>query len=584
MRANLLKIMAILALAFMAMNAPALVNEYSFGSSVGTYTEITGGSILGSNINDDESFNAIPLGFTFTFNGIQHTQISIQTDAFLAFGPTVLNSTLAISSATGTNNIVSALNRDLMSRPDGELSYLLTGTAPNRVFVVQWKNYRRIVSTAVNDVFNFQIQLHENGNQVVFAYGAFTLITVTTAQTVQVGLRGDSNADFNNRSTTTNWAATTAGTAANASCTINATVFPANGLIFTFAPVQSGPPLPAQSPVPANNAGNVSIGTNLSWVNGGGVPTGYKVYLGTNNPPTNIVNGTPQTGTVYDHPVNLSYSTQYYWQIVPYNQDGDAIGCPVWSFSTLADPTITIYPYNQSYDTVTPPGLPAGWSVLNLNADAYTWESIADPNANTPPNAMRIRFNPTLAMNDWLISPPMQFVAGALYRIRFYYRASSASFTERLALYLGSEPTAAAMSTQLFINDGITNTAYQLVEIDLPISANSISYLGFKGFSAPGMEYLFLDSFSIQEIGPSFVIDPVSHAIGNVNIGESANQVFTITNPGGGNLMINNITISGSPMMSLSNLPALPVSLNHAASTSFTVLFTPTIAGEHNAS
>lgn len=564
-------------------NAHATVSEYAFSSSMGTYTEFTGGTVLGSSANDDESFNAIPLGFPFIYNGVQQSVISVQTDGFLAFGPTVLNSTLAISSATGTNNIASALNRDIMSRADGELSYLLTGTAPNRVFVVQWKNYRRILTTAVNDIFNFQIQLHENSNSVVFAYGAFTLITLTTAQTVQVGLRGDSNADFNNRTTTTNWAATIAGTAANASCTINASVFPPNGLVFSFSPAVAGPPLPAQIVAPANNSTGVTVSTNLSWANGGGQPSGYRVYLGTDNPPTDLVNGTIQTGTVYDHPVNLSYSTQYFWQIIPFNNDGDAVGCPVWSFTTMQDPTVSIFPYLQGFDSVTPPALPPGWAVLNLNSDIYTWASIADPSANSAPNAMRIRYNDAMAMNDWLISPPFMFTAGGLYRIEFFYRAGSADFSEKLALYLGSEPLAASLTTELFINTNITNTVYQSVVIMLPASQTGVNYLGFKGFSAQSMYHLYIDSFSVQEIPPALQINPTAYDFGNVNIGDNSSHSFTLANTGGANVVISSITVSGSPMYSLTGVPVLPLSLGIGGTGTFSAVFAPTTAGPQTA-
>lgn len=313
MRVNLKQMVLLAVLMVLAFSASALVSEYSFTGSTGTYTEISGGTVLGTVANDDESFNAIDLGFTFNYNGVDYTQVSVQADAFIAFGAEVANSTLAISSATGTNNVVAALNRDIKARDNGELSYLLSGTAPSRVFTVQWKNYRRIPTSCANDVFNFQIQVQENGNKIVFAYGAFTAVDATTAQTVQVGLRGDSNADFNNRTTTTDWAATTAGTANNASCRISSTVYPPDGLIFTFSPAQQGtPPNPAQNPVPANNATNVAIGTNLTWITGGGTVDGYKVFFGTDNPPTNLVNGTVQTGTVYNHPTDLTYSTTYY--------------------------------------------------------------------------------------------------------------------------------------------------------------------------------------------------------------------------------------------------------------------------------
>jgi hypothetical protein len=97
MRISINKLVLLLIFVVAAMGAWAAVNEYSFSSAVQTYAEITGGTVLGSTINDDESFNAIPLGFTFTYNGVAYTEISIQTDAFLAFGSEVSNSTLAIA-------------------------------------------------------------------------------------------------------------------------------------------------------------------------------------------------------------------------------------------------------------------------------------------------------------------------------------------------------------------------------------------------------------------------------------------------------------------------------------------------------
>jgi hypothetical protein len=515
MRISINKLVLLLIFVVAAMGAWAAVNEYSFSSAVQTYAEITGGTVLGSTINDDESFNAIPLGFTFTYNGVAYTEISIQTDAFLAFGSEVSNSTLAISSSTGTNNIVSALNRDLMSRDNGELSYLLTGTAPNRVFTVQWKNYRRVPTTAVNDILNFQIQLHESGNQVKFSYGTITVINLTTARTVQVGLRGDSNADFNNRTTETDWTATIAGTANNANCRLTDTVYPPLGLMFTFSPAQQGnPPLPAQSPVPVNNAVNVAIGANLSWAPGGGTVTGYKVYFGTNNPPTNLVNGTVQTGTVYDHPTDLVYNTPYYWQVVPYNTDGDALDCPVWQFTTLADPTVTTYPYTQNFDDPIPPALPLGWTTINANADDYVWETNAT-NPQSAPNSARIRYNANMAMDDWLISPPLHLTADMFYSINFFYRAHSATYPEKLSVYWGTSPTAAALTNLLWQNANITNTTYEEAEALISATTTGTVYIGFHGHSATNMFYLYMDTITINEF--SETIDPPTNLTATVD-------------------------------------------------------------------
>jgi len=89
---------------------------------------------------------------------------------------------------------------------------------------------------------------------------------------------------------------------------------------------------------PLNGAADISITTNLQWSTVGDA-TGYTLYFGTNNPPTNLVNGTNLGNvTTYDPAGDLSYSTTYYWKIVPYNANGSAQGCAVWSFTTEANP------------------------------------------------------------------------------------------------------------------------------------------------------------------------------------------------------------------------------------------------------
>ncbi|MDZ4122015.1 MAG: SdrD B-like domain-containing protein, partial [Candidatus Cloacimonadaceae bacterium] len=222
----------------------AAVSEYSFSSTSGTYGEISGGTIHGSISNlDNESFMDIPLGFLFLYDGSSYSSVSINANGFLAMGPTISSSFIAISSSTGTNNIIAAMNRDLVGRDTGQLMSITTGTAPNRVFVVQWKNYRRIQTLAANDVFNFQIRLYENTNQIDVVYGDIVAATVSTAQTVQVGLRGVSNSDYSNRMTVDphSWSNTTQGTTSSSTCRVSATSFPDSGLTFSWQPTATNP-------------------------------------------------------------------------------------------------------------------------------------------------------------------------------------------------------------------------------------------------------------------------------------------------------------------------------------------------------
>jgi hypothetical protein len=131
---------------------------------------------------------------------------------------------------------------------------------------------------------------------------------------------------------------------------------------------------------PAHGAVNVSATTALRWTTGGGSPSGYKLFFGTDNPPTNLINGT-NLGNVltYDPPGNLNFLTTYYWKVVPTNMNGDALGCTIWSFTTGADTRSNIsspdgggYLYSASHSTISPrpnyewhPSGPTGSSVAD---------------------------------------------------------------------------------------------------------------------------------------------------------------------------------------------------------------------------
>jgi hypothetical protein len=108
-----------------------------------------------------------------------------------------------------------------------------TGTAGSRVHTIQWKNFRRFGGTDTLENTNFQIKLYEATGNMEVVYGSWT--GAISNRTCQVGLRGATNTDFNNRTTTTNWAATTAGGTNAASCTWNSTVFPASGQTYRWS-------------------------------------------------------------------------------------------------------------------------------------------------------------------------------------------------------------------------------------------------------------------------------------------------------------------------------------------------------------
>ncbi len=112
--------------------------------------------------------------------------------------------------------------------------------------------------------------------------------------------------------------------------------------------------------------------------------TSYDFYFGTDNPPTNIENGTNLSGTSYS--LVLSSGTTYYYKVVPRNNAGAATSCTVRSFSTATQTMITSFPWSEDFETFTGIGTGNDWS--DGTDDDFNWSvnSGSTPSVNTGPD------------------------------------------------------------------------------------------------------------------------------------------------------------------------------------------------------
>jgi hypothetical protein len=172
---------------------------------------------------------------------------------------------------------------------------------------------------------------------------------------------------------------------------------------------------PVASPmIPTIAATSIEINTNLKWQHNGGQPDYYKVYLGTNNPPTNVVNGDIITINTFDYSGYLKYGTTYYWTIIPHNSFGDATNCPVWNFMTRDDPIIYSFPWTENFDGTFPN---TNW--IKLHGE------LVDPVVVTPAGDqwrqddwLNVTSTDKAAvhelyssMNGWLVTPPLNITS-----------------------------------------------------------------------------------------------------------------------------------------------------------------------------
>lgn len=89
---------------------------------------------------------------------------------------------------------------------------------------------------------------------------------------------------------------------------------------------------------PLNHSELQPISKTFSWKNGEGEnPIYYLFSLGTDNPPTNIINSLRITSTQFDPKFLFKYSAKYYWKVTPVNIYGYIDG-KVLDFITIGEP------------------------------------------------------------------------------------------------------------------------------------------------------------------------------------------------------------------------------------------------------
>ena len=214
------------------------VSTYTFSQSAGTYSSISGTAVgFGTAWDDAQGPRTVLMPFNFMFRGSSYSSVEVNCNGYITFGVTTSAPALytPISATTAYDGAISALGRDLINN-GSDATYTTLGSAPNRVFVIQWNNARRF---SLAGDWNFQIRLSESTNVINIVYGACAATNTSNTITVQVGLRGAANTDYNNRNLAANTAwlnTTTLGTSNAANVRSRNTALPASGTTFTWTP------------------------------------------------------------------------------------------------------------------------------------------------------------------------------------------------------------------------------------------------------------------------------------------------------------------------------------------------------------
>lgn len=233
-------------------------STYSFSQAQGQYQELQNPTVLaistGVGIGElDKDPVKVNLPFSFIFNGTSYPHLHIYPKGHISFGDEYIGASISPISFPGRQGkdfagVISVFGTDIISTYDtngktSTIAYEVFGMAPNREIVFQWKHFRfNSRPLNGNEDLNFQLKLNENG-EIRFVYDVKNVNTWFSEKSVQVGLRGTSNADFNNRLATgasgNDWNSTVQGVARNSSVKTNGNLpLPASGLTFIYTPAQ----------------------------------------------------------------------------------------------------------------------------------------------------------------------------------------------------------------------------------------------------------------------------------------------------------------------------------------------------------
>ncbi len=154
--------------------------------------------------------------------------------------------------------------------------------------------------------------------------------------------------------------------------------------------------------------------------------------------------------------------------------------------------------YTQDFSS----SVPTGWTTSN-SGSGYNWVlNQSTASSYNGSYCMRYAYNVSYAANAWAYTQGVSMTAGNTYTIEFYQATQSASYVEKLAVYVASAATAAAQTagTLLYSNTNLTNTSYiNRASSSFTPGSSGTYYFGFNCTSAASQYFLFIDNVRIYE-------------------------------------------------------------------------------------
>ncbi len=362
---------------------------------------------------DDAFSSAQPIGFTFSFFGVNHTQFYASTNGLIFFSNP---STTYSNQSTIPLNSIAVLWDDLKSylgsktpARDDYIFYKTEGTAPHRHLVIQWNNYG--IYSSELQFGTMQAILFEGTNNIEFHYNSLLTPGRSDGGSGTVGLRGTGSEILHSR----NLAVLTQGeficwVKSGGSYTKIIGTSPSCPFTGTSLTNHSSPP--PDKPVNLSRSNST-----FSW---NSVPhaDSYRLIVSTHsNLNSPIYNQPGITSTSRDTHLTFTPGTHYFWAVSAHNNSGNT--------SSNVQP-FTLHPPTGAPDTysITHGGtLNVDHSgVLDNDTNAASAIKLSDPQHSAPGHPFNFKPDGT-----FVYVPDPAYSIGADFTDQFTYKAKNQS-------------------------------------------------------------------------------------------------------------------------------------------------------------
>ena len=295
--------------------------------STGT-TEISlaGGALPNTVYHDDDASTVINLPFSFGLLGNVYDRFSLNSNGQVKLGnATDADAILggAISAPASNTAYLAPISGDNAIQSNGKVHTKVFGTAPNRVFVIEFVSLRVPFSGTVSTGSQLQARLYESG-AVEYVYGVMynnSASSVTRSVALSTSNTATTSAYIATITTTpTNTLATTWPTSSFASATAMVNL---NGAadgarrVFRWTP----PPIPVAA-TGINFTAVSGSSVTINWTDNANNESGYRIYKSTDNVNFVLIATTAANATSYQA-TGLAFATSYTFRVTSYNEAGN---------------------------------------------------------------------------------------------------------------------------------------------------------------------------------------------------------------------------------------------------------------------